>query len=104
MMGGDMNGLRNAFRPQAEKQAKINVTLEKIAEVENITVSDEEIEAEIETMAKQYEMDAAKVKEMVPAEELTASLKTRKAVMVIVDSAVAVEPAAMEKVIGSDAE
>ena len=104
MMGGDMNTLRNAFRPQAEKQAKINVTLEKIAEVENITVTEEDIAAEIESMAKQYEMDAAKVKELVPAEELTAGLKTRKAVKVIVDSAVAVEPAPMEKVIGADAE
>ena len=103
MMGGDMNTLRNAFRPQAEKQAKITVTLEKIVEVEGITVTDEEIEAEIESMAKQYELEAAKVKEMVPAEELTASLKTRKAVKIIVDSAVAVEPAPM-KVIGADAE
>ena len=104
MMGGDMNTLRNAFRPQAEKQAKINVTLEKIAEVEGIVVTEEDIAAEIESMAKQYDMDAAKVKELVPAEELTSGLKTRKAVKVIVDSAVAVEPAPMEKVIGADAE
>ena len=103
MMGGDMNTLRNAFRPQAEKQAKITVTLEKIVEVEGITVTDEEIEAEIESMAKQYELEAAKVKEMVPAEELTSSLKTRKAVKIIVDSAVAVESAPV-KVIGADAE
>jgi len=101
MMGGDMNTLRNAFRPQAEKQAKINVTLEKIVEIEGITVTDEEIEAEIESMAKQYELEASKVKEMVPAEELTGSLKTRKAVKIIVDSAVAVEPAPM-KVIGDE--
>ena len=104
MMGGDMNTLRNAFRPQAEKQAKINVTLEKIAEVEGITVTEEDIAAEIESMAKQYEMEAAKVKELVPEEELTSGLKTRKAVKIIVDSAVAVEPAPMEKVIGADAE
>ena len=102
MMGGDMNTLRNAFRPQAEKQAKINVTLEKIAEVEGITVTEEDIAAEIEAMAKQYEMEVEKVKELVPAEELSANLKTRKAVKVIVDSAVAVEPAPM-KVIGEEA-
>ncbi len=101
MMGGDMNTLRNAFRPQAEKQAKINVTLEKIAEVEGITVTEEDIAAEIEAMAKQYEMEVEKVKELVPAEELSANLKTRKAVKVIVDSAVAVEPAPM-KVIGEE--
>ncbi len=101
MMGGDMNTLRNAFRPQAEKQAKINVTLEKIAEVEGIAVSEEEIAAEMESMAKQYELTVEKVKEMVPAAELTESLKTRKAVKVIVDSAVAVEPAPL-KVIGDE--
>ena len=33
MMGGDVSTMRNAFRPAAEKQAKISVTLEKIAEV-----------------------------------------------------------------------
>ena len=101
MMGGDMSSLRSAFRPQAEKQAKISVTLEKIAEAENIAVTEEEIAEEIASLAKQYELEEAKVKEMVPAEELTSSLKTRKAVKIIVDSAVAVEPAPM-KVIGEE--
>ena len=97
MMGGDVNTMRNAFRPSAEKQARVSVTLEKIAEVENVAVTDEEITAEIESLAKQYEMEADKVKEMVPAAELTESLKTRKAVQIIVDSAVAVAPKAEEK-------
>jgi len=92
MMGGDVNTMRNAFRPAAEKQAKTSVTLEKIVEVEGITVSDEEIEAEFASLAEQYQLDVAKVKEMVPMEELTGSLTTRKAVKVIVDSAVAVAP------------
>ncbi len=94
MMGGDVSTMRNAFRPAAEKQAKINVTLEKIGEVENITVSQEEIDAEFESLAAQYQLELDKVKSMVPAEEITASLKTRKAVKVIVDSAVAVAPKA----------
>ena len=97
MMGGDVNTMRSAFRPTAEKQAKISVTLEKIAEVENISVTEEDIAEELENMAKQYEMDVEKVKELVPAEELTESLKTRKAVKIIVDSAVAVAPKAEEK-------
>ena len=96
-----MSSLRSAFRPQAEKQAKISVTLEKIAEAENIAVTEEEIAEEIASLAKQYELEESKVKEMVPAEELTGSLKTRKAVKIIVDSAVAVEPAPM-KVIGEE--
>ena len=92
MMGGDMATMRNAFRPQAEKQAKLSVTLEKIVEVEGLAVTEEEIEAECETLAKQYELEVAKIKEMVPMAELTGSLTTRKAVKVIVDSAVAVSP------------
>ena len=92
MMGGDMATMRNAFRGTAEKQAKINVTLDKIVEVEGITVTDEDMDAEYAALAAQYEMDVEKIKGLVPAEELTTSLKNRKAVKVIVDSAKAVAP------------
>ncbi len=97
MMGGDLSTMRNAFRPAAEKQAKANVTLAKIVETEGITVTDEDMDAEYEAMAKQYEMEVDKIKSMVPAEELKASLETRKAVKVIVDNAVAVAPKAKEE-------
>ena len=96
MMGGDVSTMRNAFRPQAEKQAKITVTMEKIVEVEGITVTDEEMEAEFERLAKQYELEVSKIKEMVPAEEVKASLTNAKAVKVITESAVAVAPKAAE--------
>ena len=92
MMGGDVATMRNAFRPGAEKQAKSNVVLSKIIEVEGITVSDEDLTAEYEDMAKQYEMDVEKIKTMVSAEELTTSLKTRKAVKLIEDAATPVAP------------
>ena len=94
MMGGDVNTMRNAFRPTAEKQAKINVTLTKIIETEGITVSDEDMAAEYEALAKQYELEVEKIKEMVNADELKATLENRKAVKLIVDSAVAVAPKA----------
>ena len=94
MMGGDVSTMRNAFRPAAEKQAKINVTLTKIIEVEGITVSDEEMEEEFNKLAEQYSLEVAKVKEMVPAEELKASVENRKAVKIIVDAAKAVAPKA----------
>ena len=97
MMGGDLSTMRNAFRPGAEKQAKVNVTLAKIAEVEEITVTDEDLEAEFNVMAEQYSMEVAKIKEMVPVEEIKSGLQTRKAVKVIVDSAVAVAPKASEE-------
>ncbi len=97
MMGGDVSTMRNAFRPNAEKQAKITVTLEKIVEVEGITVTDEELEAEFKSLADQYQLELNKVKEMVPMDEITGSLTTRKAVKVITDAAVAVAPKAEEK-------
>ena len=96
MMGGDVSTMRNAFRPAAEKQAKINVTLEKIIEVEGITVTDEEIEAEYASLAAQYEMEVEKIKTMVPAEEITASLNNRKAVRLLVENAVPTAPKAEE--------
>jgi len=97
MMGGDLNTMRNAFRPAAEKQAKVNVTLEKIIEVENITVTDEDVEAEYAAVAAQYSLELDKVKTMVPVEEIQTSLKTRKAVKVIVDNAKAKKPSKAKK-------
>ena len=96
MMGGDLNTMRNAFRPAAEKQAKITVTLEKIAEVEGVEITEEDMTAEFEALAKQYSLELDKVKELVPAEEIKSGLKTRKAVKIVVDSAVAVAPKAEE--------
>ena len=92
MMGGDLSTMRNAFRPAAEKQAKINVTLAKIVETEGISVSEEDMEAEYKAMAEQYSLEIEKIKGMVPIDEIKVSLETRKAVKVIVDSAVAVAP------------
>ncbi len=92
MMGGDLNTLRNTFRPAAEKQAKVNVTLAKIIEVEGITVTEDEINTEYQTLAEQYSLELDKIKGMVPETEIKASLENRKAVKLIVDSAVAVAP------------
>ena len=97
MMGGDLSTMRNAFRPAAEKQAKVNVTLAKIVEVEGISVSEEDLTAEYEALANQYSLELDKIKTMVPEEEIKANLENRKAVKVIVDAAVAVAPKAKEK-------
>ena len=89
MMGGDVSTMRSAFRPTAEKQAKTNVVLNKIIEVEGLTASEEEMAAEYEALAKQYELEVEKIKTMVPAEEVKATIENRKAVAIVVDSAVA---------------
>ena len=78
-------------------ELKPNEGKNEIIEVEGITVSDEDIAGEYEAIAKQYEMDLEKIQGLVPQDELKSSLETRKAVKVIVDSAVAVAPKAKEE-------
>ena len=97
IIGGDLNTMRNAFRPAAEKQAKVNVTLAKIVEVEGISINEEDLTAEYENLAKQYDLELDKIKGMVPEDEIKVSLETRKAVKIIVDAAVAVAPKEEEK-------
>ncbi len=89
MMGGDMNALRSSMRPMAETTVRNNVLLSAVVEAENLTVSDEEVEAEIQKLAEQYSMEADKVRTAVGVESLKADLATRKAVALIKDSAVA---------------
>ena len=89
MMGGDLNTMRQAFKPMAEKQALSNLVINKVAEVEGISVSDEELEAEFAEMAKAYELEIEKIKEMVPTEEIKSNLQSRKTVKFLVDNAVA---------------
>ena len=94
MMGGDLNTMRQAFRPAAEKQAKINVTMAKIIEVEGLAATAEEIEAEYAELAAKNELELEKIKTLVPENEIRDSLEYRKAVKFVVDAAVAVAPKA----------
>jgi len=96
MMGGDVSTMRKAFRPGAEKQAKINVTLAKIIEVEGLTVSEEEIEAEYARLAEVYSLELDKVKELAPAEEIKNGLETQKASKLVAAAAIPVAPKAEE--------
>ena len=89
MMGGDMNTMRQAFKPAAEKTALSNLVLTKVGEVEGITVSDEELEAEYAAMSKTYELEIEKIKTMVAADEVKENLLSRKTVKFLVDNAVA---------------
>lgn len=81
--GLDLDSLRKQLRPQAERQVKTRLALEKIAELENITVSDEEIEKEYEDMAKAYSMEVEKIKEIVDAKGVGADLKVKKAINLV---------------------
>lgn len=87
-LGQDMDSFKASFKDGAENQVKASIALEAIVDAEKIEATDEEIEAEVNKLAEQYQMDAEQIKKAVPAEQLAEDIKRRKAVELIVDSAV----------------
>ena len=62
LTGGNMDGLRDEFKKRAEESVKASIVLEAIAEAENITVADEEVEAEFDRLAEAYDMKKEDIK------------------------------------------
>ena len=85
--GATMDQFRANFTEVAKRQVDLRLALEKIAELENITVSDEDLEKEYADMAEQYKMDVEKVKAAVPAEAVKNDLRIEKALDLVRDSA-----------------
>lgn len=95
--GMDMKGFRESFKERAETQVRLNLALEKIIEKEKIEVTEEDIEAEYKKYADAYNMDIDTIKKAVSAESLKPELASRKAIDLIVDSAVVTEEKATKK-------
>ena len=95
----NIDEFKKSFRPQAESQLKFRLALEKIVELENITPDEKDVEAEYEKLAKDYGVEADKVKNAIPAEELKKDIAVNKAIDLVKESAVIteVEPKAEEK-------
>lgn len=91
--GLDAAKMMEQMKPQALKRIQSRLVLEAVAKAENIEVSEEEIDKEIEKMAAQYQMEVEKVKEMI-GEEQRKSMKEDIAVQKAVDL---VTEAAVEK-------
>jgi len=85
--GVTMDQFRANFTEVAKRQVDLRLALEKIAELENITVSDEDVEKEYADMAEQYKMEADKIKAAVPADAIKNDLKIEKALDLVRDSA-----------------
>ena len=86
--GMDEQGIRDSFKPQAERQVKVRLALEKIVSLENIVPTDEEIEAEYAKMANVYQMDVEKIKGFVSKEDLALDIAVEKAMGIVRDNAV----------------
>lgn len=87
--GLTLDKLKEQVRPEAETRIKSSLVLEQIAKDENIQVSDEEIDAEIEKMAKVYGMEADKLKEYMgdaEKESMKRDISVTKAVDLIMEN------------------
>ena len=91
--GLDLDALRKQMRPQAERQVKTRLALEKIVELEGIKPTDEEIAAEYDRIAKAYNMELDKVKEMVDEAAVAEDVAVKKAVDLVKEKAVVTEKA-----------
>ena len=87
-LGQNMESFRANFKVAAEKQVKTALALEKVAELENIKASEEDIEEEIKKLAEMYQMEADQIKAAVPSEQLAADIELRKAIDFVVENSV----------------
>lgn len=103
MTGTEMGAFLAMFKDQAERQVKTRLALQKVVELEGITVSDKELEEEYAKMAEQYKMEVEKVKAIVSKEALEGDLKISNALEFIKKNA-KVKKAAKKKAAEETAE
>ena len=92
--GLDQAKIQEQMRPQALKRIQSRLVLEKVAEVENIQVSDEKFEEELKTMADMYKMEVEKLKELMgdaEKEQMKKDIAVQEAVTLVAESAKVVE-------------
>lgn len=82
--GGTVESFKESMKPQAEKQLKTTLILEAIAKAENIEITDEEVGDKIAEMAKQYNMEADKLRELMQESDIE-GLKNELAMNKVID-------------------
>ena len=86
--GMTLDAIRAQLRPQAEKQVKIRLALEKIASLENLDATEEEINEEYTKIGAAYGVEVDEVKKMIAVEDIKADLLTAKAMELVKANAV----------------
>lgn len=85
--GQDENALRGQMKEDAGKRVRINLTLEAITKAENIEVSEDEVNAELEKMAEMYSTPVESIKQMLGGlDGIKEDLKFRKAIDLLVEN------------------
>ena len=95
--GMDMDSFRETYRDRAVNEVKLRLALEKIAELENIEVTEEEINNGLGEIAAANNVDVETIKRFIPVDEYTTDLKVQKAVEFVKENAVVDNTSAEEK-------
>ena len=86
--GMNLDSLREQMRPQAERQVKARLALEKIAALENLEATEEDINAEYEKIATAYGIEIDQVKASIDSDAIAADMKVQKAMELVKEKAV----------------
>ena len=86
--GLTLDSLREQMRPQAERQVKARLALEKIAALENIEATEDDINAEYEKIAAAYGIELDQVKSSIDSDAIAADMKVQKAMELVKEKAV----------------
>ncbi len=87
-MGMERNGFKQSIRPNVLQQIKTDLAFEKVAELEDFEIAEEEIEAEYAVIGDEYKMEVSKVKDFIPRESVKTQIKIEKARNLIFDTAI----------------
>ena len=82
-MGMDVDALKNMYRKDAEKRVKLRLALKKIAKLENIVVTDEDVEAEFNRLAETYGVEVDRVKMLVDAADQRDDIAVQRAMEIV---------------------
>ena len=91
--GLTLEQFRATFKEPAATQVKLRLALEKIAELENIEVTEEELEKHYQELADEHKQDIEKVKQLISKESLTQDIKVEKAFTFVKENAEITEKA-----------
>lgn len=86
--GMNMDDFRESYRERAVNEVKLRLALEKIAEIENFEVSEEEINDGLKDVAAANNVDVETIKRFIPFEDYVMDLKVQKAIDLIKETAV----------------
>ena len=95
--GMTLEKFREQMRPNAELQVKTRLALEKIADLEGVVASEEDINEEYENIAKAYNVTAEQAKEAIPSDMIEKDMKVKKAIELVKEKAVVTEKPAEEE-------